>query len=1474
MTANKENSFINLFGKFGLVLNNHEETSNVLNVEQRIFQNNIRNFVQDGKDSSKVKKILQLLENYFENEVNFVIALMPTKSNSDKVQTHSSKQDSLLKLLIEIEPFQATLFDYLITKMVTYCETNNLEFEIMNMNIEVPTYIINQFRYQPRILEPEALCKKLMDLIKSISSNWIKKEIILCIPDILSDSEHSGITNELEDLLSDTELISATLETLSNLTFQTENTNQIVKKLFTNYALIDESDLSYVVKYLLKSANFLNSKEIMNSLREQILLSEINKEENRFAIYDIMREYFQISTNLANLFMQIITNELTDGQSNIMKQIDFLIICIIYSMPQHCKVIDKLFKQLIKDDSCKHTRKVIGLNLKLGESILKEMFQTICQVSKSLISSPIQTVSNMGQFIFKNSFENMNEKHKQDLVNTLIEDIISTNGHIRDNCLDVLIDLSTNLAAFTTEIQGLLDFIEYFTLSQIRKIFYVVCCLAYNYSNQEIQDQLNMLINKSLASSSLKQKQIGVIGALMIIKNVAECSKNESESDSWQTSKSSFSSDSSRTSVSQEIKNIWQIIIDCSKSSPESLGLFEDDLTCLLQKNSIPNSVELLLKDNVLSMTKNVFQIDAKYQLKLKEYGDKLSSFKYSYDMGLVDHSSGALNLLPQMMNDLQNKSLLVSEAKTNRTTLPCITLASSFRLIAALERQNIGELKDYLGMPILTLNELTDSANLINKFRSVYNDDEKRLVCDSLFYIINWFIELVNAFSVKLSTESTDEDDSEISTKLITRLNNIYELQTVLMDILPYMVYYRPPIAVFGLIDSSTEELPYVTSLVKSKDSKKKKPSKPAKRKKGKENKKPMKKKKKNADDEEDMDADVSMEKEEEMEENEELDEDMEEKELVEDTEEEESVLDASCVNKLAEVDTSKMAFYFREFDLTILKFLKLKLEIVESIPDSSSRTHHSNKNCILKLKPVLFDLILSDLNKKLPSILKSSTNTQTSLKPAFAQPKPTKMNLFLQLNMFDAEKVIKLLMNDCFGSICENLNDISMFVKSIQEKNDNIRDSAELCNKPNNLCLFKCVNQLLKLINVVFVWLHAENDTKLIDEAVKKIGSKLNVSSMSNVSTQCDKAPEIFCYKYLSNLKDIVLDLNSADVLIQLLELLCNKIFPKKRSLPETYEKKCRKILTETCKEFLLNDYNKKISDSLSLSKQSMNEAITNILNVLIKNDENSLEIVERLVEIIVSENFMEDRDNCEEFNTLKSHFNSYFKTLIEYTVTNLKFVEKYDFDIIHSNRNELNELVLKIKRMVILHCSLVNLKKSAAFKEINILSVLKNSKLFLNNFLKYIMPWLDQAFEYHKEDVVAILQELQKTVHYLQEICMTNNNFSVSKQTPVYMRGVESFLLRVKQLLYVNRYDSAFTVDLFQNRFKKVTNTKKASTKKDSKSVKKAGKKGKKNASDAEEETEGVEDEDENDQDEENQRESENEEIEDEEDEEDSE
>ena len=117
-------------------------------------------------------------------------------------------------------------------------------------------------------------------------------------------------------------------------------------------------------------------------------------------------------------------------------------------------------------------------------------------------------------------------------------------------------------------------------------------------------------------------------------------------------------------------------------------------------------------------------------------------------------------------------------------------------------------------------------------KFRNILSDDEKKILCDTVFYLINWFIELVNSFSLLINI---NEDQDEMCQKLLDRLNSIYELQEVLKNLLPYMKYYRPPMAIFGLVDMSVEELPYVHSLIKLKDNSKstKKPKTGGKRKK-----------------------------------------------------------------------------------------------------------------------------------------------------------------------------------------------------------------------------------------------------------------------------------------------------------------------------------------------------------------------------------------------------------------------------------------------------------------------------------------------------------------------------------------------------------------------------------------------------------------------------------------------------------------
>lgn len=523
-------------------------------------------------------------------------------------------------------------------------------------------------------------------------------------------------------------------------------------------------------------------------------------------------------------------------------------------------------------------------------------------------------------------------------------------------------------------------------------------------------------------------------------------------------------------------------------------------------------------------------------------------------------------------------------------------------------------------------------------------------------------------------------------------------------------------------------------------------------------------------------------------------------EKEIVGDTDEENesTVLEENKENfdlNTTEVDLSKISIYFREFDLSLINFVNLDLELNPNIiPDSSSF-----QNRDLKLKPNNLFYVLTDFNRKLTLILKiPSTNSKLPALPA----KPTKVQQFLQVNPIEPSKLIQNLIDSHLESLFDHLDSINKHIRDIQKKNDNIKDPGEICNQKHNQTLLKCLSQILKLASQLFAWLHSNNEQKLIDKAFRLLLNKVPMSS-SLASTQADKVPEIACFNYLARLREVILDLSTGNTLIQFLDLLANKIMIKKE-LFNAHLPKFRKILCLSCSEFLLNDYNVKLN-SMFCTRQLSNEAITFMLNCMFKNNEDSLALVETLVKIITSQEFMEDRQNCGKFNTLKHHFLSYYKVLLEYTVSELKFTDSLKFTDIETNKDLIVEVFSKIRTIVQMHSGLVNMKKNLNFKEINILTVIKNSRLFINNFLKYSMPWLDQAFESMKQEVVYVLQEIQKPIHFIQEQCLTKDQSAIAKQAPIYMRGVEGLMLRIRQMLYVNSCSDAFTVSLFEEKLK---------------------------------------------------------------------
>jgi hypothetical protein len=95
--------------------------------------------------------------------------------------------------------------------------------------------------------------------------------------------------------------------------------------------------------------------------------------------------------------------------------------------------------------------------------------------------------------------------------------------------------------------------------------------------------------------------------------------------------------------------------------------------------------------------------------------------------------TTGSLNLLAFQMSDLQkNNSFLFlndhdlgSLSIDGESVMSPTTIASTFRLFASLERKNILILKDYIGLPILTIkkDEIYKFGNMLNESVNETND-------------------------------------------------------------------------------------------------------------------------------------------------------------------------------------------------------------------------------------------------------------------------------------------------------------------------------------------------------------------------------------------------------------------------------------------------------------------------------------------------------------------------------------------------------------------------------------------------------------------------------------------------------------------------------------------------------------------------------------------------------------------------------
>ncbi|KXJ25634.1 Fanconi anemia group D2 protein [Exaiptasia diaphana] len=192
--------------------------------------------------------------------------------------------------------------------------------------------------------------------------------------------------------------------------------------------------------------------------------------------------------------------------------------------------------------------------------------------------------------------------------------------------------------------QGILDYLDNLTLSQIRKVFSMLSTLAFSSRREGamIQDDVHIVIRKQLSSDCPKYKRIGIIGAVMIVRSMAR--NRSDDSDETMSTASQYHSTISND-LYKQIVHLLEMVRASVNRVPEAAALFYDELTRVIEQGDVDRKIKNWISETVVSDFQDDFLVDREAPLPV----DTLP-IEHVYGLDEAEEGSIALNMLPLLL--------------------------------------------------------------------------------------------------------------------------------------------------------------------------------------------------------------------------------------------------------------------------------------------------------------------------------------------------------------------------------------------------------------------------------------------------------------------------------------------------------------------------------------------------------------------------------------------------------------------------------------------------------------------------------------------------------------------------------------------------------------------------------------------------------------------------------------------------------
>ncbi|KFZ57605.1 Fanconi anemia group D2 protein, partial [Podiceps cristatus] len=881
-------------------------------------------------------------------------------------------------------------------------------------------------------------------------------------------------------------------------------------------------------------------------------------------------------------------------------------------------------------------------------------------------------------------------------------------------------------------LQTILDSTQKLNPCQIRKLFYILSTLAFSQRQEGsyIQDDMHMVIRKWLSSTVPNHKQMGIIGAVTMIGSVA-LKRNEGGGSSLERPELNSEHDG-------QLSTLLDLVGFCCEQTPEVLALYYDELASLIEKQK--GNLDLQLLEEFGKSLVEDFPTDFVVDLSPTVDGSFLFPVKSLYNLD-EDESQGAIaiNLLPLVS---QSELGRVADGRTNQSkrVVSPICLSPCFRLLRLYTaEQNSGSLEEIdalLGCPLyLTDLEVEGKLDSLSK-------QEREFLCSLLFYALNWFREVVNAFC--------QQQDAEMKGKVLTRLQNITELQSVLGKCLVATPGYVPPPAAFD--SEALEAVPTINAVGKRNGRKKKA-----------DGSKACSADRSQADDSsEGNQADTEL------------------------SELEKSAAEREAGNPLAQLQSYRP--YFRELDLEVFTVLHCGL-LTKSVLDTEMHTEVNRTVAYQWLQASPECCRLTPKGNWTTQLLALPSPVGDFNLLGLLQERGYKDIGFSHLCQRSPKEVamcvVKLL-----KPLCNHMENMHNYFQVIVTQNRGVEDEPGV-NIQEYQLMSSCYQQLLLTFRSLFAWnaLSQHENTDLLRSALQVLADRLKPGE-----TEFLLLEELISdsFHYLLNFHQSVPSFHCAFILAQLLIAVAEK--------PMAAWKKEK--MASLAKQFLCQSWVKPSGDREKGSQ--FNNALHALLCVYLEHTDNILKAIEEISSVGVPELINSAKDGCSStYPTLsRQTFPIFFRVMMAQLESSVKSIPAGK----SSDSSEVQlEKLLRWNIAVRNFHILINLVK--VFDSRPVLSIcLKYGRLFVEAFLKLAMPLLDYSFKKHRDDVQSLLKTLQLSTRQLHHMCghsKIRQDIGLTNHVPLLKKSLEQFVYRVKAMLVFNHCQEAFWVGILKNR-----------------------------------------------------------------------